>query len=371
MSIKVRLLLSYIAMLIIPIVLTVMVALLAGFFYFSDAQKTSYVKSQVYPFASNVDERDKLFSSIKLTSIQNPESFEDEVYLKNLEIELSALNSGIIVRKNNNILYSSSTLKEFNTKDYLPRFGEYAKNIYVPFKNTKIGLRLNQQDFYFSGKESGSVFLATNVESMKKAFNKIHITITIFIILIIVATNGILTLIVARSIINPLYKLKASANKIKEGNLDFQVNISSNDEIGEVCIAFEEMRARLKKSIEVQLQYEENRKELISNISHDLKTPITAIKGYVEGIRDGVADTPEKMNKYINTIHTKAEDVDKLIDELFLYSKLDLNKFPFNFSKVNVYQFIDDCIEELYFQLSQKNITINHRTIYRPIIYYC
>lgn len=369
MSIKVRLLLSYIAMLIIPIFLTVMVALLAGFFYFSDAQKASDIKSQVYPFASNVDERDKLFSKIKLTSIQSPESFEDEVYLKNLERELSALNSGIIVRKNDNILYSSATLQDFNTKDYLPRFGEYAKNIYVPFKNTKIGLRLNQQDFYFKDKESGSVFLATNVESMKKAFNKIHITISIFIILIIVATNGILTLIVARSIINPLYKLKASANKIKEGNLDFQINISSKDEIGEVCIAFEEMRERLKKSIEVQLQYEENRKELISNISHDLKTPITAIKGYVEGIRDGVADTPEKMSKYINTIHTKAGDVDKLIDELFLYSKLDLNKFPFNFTKVNVYQYIDDCIEELYFQLMEKNITITQCSIYRSPLY--
>ena len=124
------------------------------------------------------------------------------------------------------------------------------------------------------------------------------------------------------------------------------------------------MRARLKKSIKVQLQYEENRKELISNISHDLKTPITAIKGYIEGIRDGVADTPEKTNKYINTIYTKATDVDKLIDELFLYSKLDLNKFAFNFTKVNVYQYIEDCIEELYFPLTKEKYynksTIQH-----------
>ena len=369
MSIKVRLLLSYLAMLIIPIILTVMVALLAGFYYFGGAQKAYGVESQLYPFGEIMDQRDKLFSSIKLTSIQSPENFENKEYLMNLEKKLESMNSGIIVRKSNEIIYSSSILSDFNAKEHLPKFGEYVKDITVPLRNDKIGLFLSQQDFYYEDRGSGSVFLATNVDPFKKAFSKLHITISIFIIVILIATNGTLTFIVARSIIKPLYKLKASANEIKEGNLDFEINISSKDEIGEVCTAFEEMRARLKESIEVQLQYEENRKELISNISHDLKTPITAIKGYVEGIRDGVADTPEKMSKYINTIYTKAGDVDKLIDELFLYSKLDLHRFPFSFTSVNVYQYIDDCIEELQFHLLEKNITINHSSIYTNPLY--
>lgn len=360
MSIKVRLLLSYIAMLIVPIILTVMVALLAGFYYFTDAQKAYDIKFQMYPFGKTIAERDKLFSTIKLDSIQCPENFQSEVYLNSLEKKLGALNSGIIVRKNEQIIYSSSTLSNFNATEYLPKFGEYVKDLIVPFRDTKIGLIISQQDFYFNDKGKGSVFLATNVEPLKKAFNKLHITISIFIIIILIATNGTLTFIVARSIIKPLYKLKASANEIKEGNLNFQIKTNSKDEIGEVCTAFEEMRARLKESIEVQLQYEENRKELISNISHDLKTPITAIKGYIEGIRDGVADTPEKMNKYINTIYTKTSDVDKLIDELFLYSKLDLNRFPFSFTRINIYQYIEDCIEELHFHLLEKNIRISH-----------
>ncbi|MBU3143587.1 HAMP domain-containing sensor histidine kinase [Clostridium sp. CF012] len=368
-SIKARLLFSYITMLIVPIILTVMVALAAGLYYFSDAQTAYDVKSKIYPFGEIVEERDKIFATIKLTSLESPESFQDEIYLKNLEDNLLAINSGIIVRKNNQIVYSSSTVSDFNTDKYLPKFGEYVKNIPVPYRNIKVGLILSQQDFHFSDKAKGSVFLVTNVEPLKKAFTKFHITVSIFIILILIATNGTLTFIVARSIIKPLYKLKSAANKIKEGNLDFEITTDSKDEIGDVCTAFEEMRARLKKSIKVQLQYEENRKELITNISHDLKTPITAIKGYIEGIRDGVADTPEKTSKYINTIYTKASDVDKLIDELFLYSKLDLNKFAFNFTKVNVYQYIEDCIEELYFHLQKKNITINHHPISVEPIY--
>lgn len=97
-----------------------------------------------------------------------------------------------------------------------------------------------------------------------------------------------------QSIVQPLEKLKRAAMNIKDGNLDFNVITDTEDEIGEVCTAFEGMRIKLKDQIEVSMQYEKDNKELISNISHDLKTPITAIKGYVEGIRDGVADTPEK-----------------------------------------------------------------------------
>ena len=77
-------------------------------------------------------------------------------------------------------------------------------------------------------------------------------------------------------------------------------------------------------------------KELIRNISHDLKTPLTAIKGYVEGIQDGIADTPQKQEKYLRTIANKVNDMDKLIDELTIYSKLDTNRVPYSFAKIPI-----------------------------------
>ena len=93
--------------------------------------------------------------------------------------------------------------------------------------------------------------------------------------------------------------LQLATKSIKNGNLDFEVQVHDKDEIGELCEDFEEMRIRLKDNAEEKLRSEQQQKELISNISHDLKTPITAIKGYVEGLIDGVADTPEKQNKYL------------------------------------------------------------------------
>jgi len=107
----------------------------------------------------------------------------------------------------------------------------------------------------------------------------------------------LLNYLVSRSIINPITALRERAERIKSGDLDFENTSRSNDEIGRLNRSFEEMRVKLKESVKLQLQYEENRKELLSNISHDLKTPITSIIGYVEGIKDGVANTEEKMDK--------------------------------------------------------------------------
>ena len=90
------------------------------------------------------------------------------------------------------------------------------------------------------------------------------------------------------------------------------------------------MRLRLKANAEEKVAFDRENKELISNISHDLKTPITTIKGYVEGIMDGVADTPEKMDRYIRTIYNKTNEMDLLINELTLYSKIDTNRIPYN-----------------------------------------
>src|SRR5690606_36532888 len=124
-----------------------------------------------------------------------------------------------------------------------------------------------------------------------------------------------------RKIVNPLEQLRQSAEHIKEGNLTFQLESVSKDEVGQLVQTFDQMRQRLYDSVQLQLHYEENRKQLLSNISHDLRTPITTIKGYAEGIRDGVTNTEEKLNKYVTAIHTRASDIERLVEELLFFSK--------------------------------------------------
>ena len=110
--------------------------------------------------------------------------------------------------------------------------------------------------------------------------------------------------------------------------------------------------------LEVEKKLEKENRELISNISHDLKTPITAVKGYVEGIMDGVADTPEKMDRYVRTIYNKTNEMDHLINELTFYSKIDTNRIPYTFNKLNVEDYFADCAEEVGLELETRGIEL-------------
>lgn len=175
---------------------------------------------------------------------------------------------------------------------------------------------------------------------------------------ILVFTALSIGLWIYRSIATPLVKLKKATQNIKEGNLDFVLDVEGNDEFSELCQDFEEMRKRLKESAEEKIILDKENKELISNISHDLKTPITAVKGYVEGIMDGVADTPEKMDRYVKTIYNKTNEMDHLINELTFYSKIDTNRIPYTFSKLNVEDYFSDCAEEVGLELETRGIEL-------------
>ena len=187
------------------------------------------------------------------------------------------------------------------------------------------------------------------------------IELVIAILIILVVTAVMLIVWIYGSLLNPIKKLQFAAENIKEGNLDFSLETSSSDgELGELCVTFEQMRQRLKSNAEEKITNETENRTLISNIAHDLKTPITAVKGYSEGILDGVANTPEKIDKYVRTIYNKASEMDTLINELTLYSKIDTNRIPYNFAKINVTEYFSDCVEEIGLDLEAKNIELSY-----------
>ena len=155
------------------------------------------------------------------------------------------------------------------------------------------------------------------------------------VILVLVFTAALLIFWIYRGVMQPLGKMQLAEKNIKEGNLDFELNPTSDDELGQLCRDLEDMRKRLKDNVEEKIKYDKDNKELISNISHDLKTPVTTIKGYAEGIMDGVADTPQKMENYLRTIYNKATEMNTLINELTLYTKIDIIRSHIHFRTLN------------------------------------
>lgn len=193
--------------------------------------------------------------------------------------------------------------------------------------------------------------------------HQLLIDMIIAMILILIFTGWLLTRWIQKSVFNPLSQLNVAMTKIKEGDFDYMLQTDEKGEIGDLYRNYEDMRLQLKESTEENAQHEKQNRELISNISHDLKTPITAIKGYVEGILDGVADTPEKKDKYLKTIYNKATDMQKLINELTVYSNVENNRIPYNFHQINVADYFKDCVEEVGMDLDNRNITLDYSNL--------
>ncbi len=356
MSIKLRLILSNIAMIIVPIVLFIVASLLLSVLFLGDIREVTNLLPESHSQSSELQKDSSVFFEMKKKSVTNPKELLTNAYLVSVEKQLKEVNAGIILRKNEEILFASRDLQEIN-RDDLPEFGttNMSRNL------EPVGARtfaIKQHDYYDNDGGEISVLIMRDASPLNHFVKTFFPILFGICVLILVATNGLLTTYVSKSIIKPIDRLKNAAKSIKDGNLNHAIIAEKNDEIGQLTQSFEEMRVRLNESFEIQKQYEENRKELIAHISHDLKTPITTIKGYIEGIRDGIANTPEKYDRYIQTIYTKSVDLDRLIDELFLYSKLDLGKVPFVFEGFNLKNYLEDFIEELSFDLEEKDVKL-------------
>ena len=274
--------------------------------------------------------------------------------IKEIDEQLSQLSSFVIIKGNDEIFYIGNEHEEDEVLQVLPAAGilppEETASLYYNDIKRVVKLR----EFVTPDGMEGTIYIVTCVSMIVSDVTSIGVIISIVVVLIL--TGILLTSWLNQGIIKPMISLKNAMMRIEQGDLETPATTAEKGEVGELFEGFEKMRVRLKNSEEEKIRTEEANKELIRNISHDLKTPITSIKGYVEGIMDGVADTPEKMEKYIKTIYNKAGDMDYLIDELTMFSKIDANQIPYQFHRMNVGDYFSDCAEEVGLDLETKGI---------------
>lgn len=201
-------------------------------------------------------------------------------------------------------------------------------------------------------------YLVADMTAAESKTNRFELFVLLGIAILVGIILVPLLWITTRDIVRPLRQLEQGSRRIAEGDLNFRLESKVRNEVGSVIRSYEKMRSELQRSIEAQLALEENRKELISNISHDLKTPLTSIKGYVEGIRVGIADDPEKLKKYIDVIYAKALDMDRMIDDLFLLSKLDLEQERFHMETVPLEPFYRQTMSELQMECESAGVRL-------------
>lgn len=364
MSFKKRLILIFLTITLIPLFLTCLALLFIG----------SFLNSKNGPLGNGFNLNWAVKSYGQLTMdiamdidevIDNDVSMLENIdYLDELNERIRSKNSYILVRKDDALYYAGNEKAADRIFNRLPKYGTDKEDREAGYYYDDMQKFVRQFDFTFRNGSKGSLFIITKVSSLINS--NFLWDMLIALIFIMIFTALMLIRWINNHIISPINTLNKAMQNIADGNFDYRITTPQKGEIGELYKNYDDMRLRLKETTEERFRQEEKNKELISNISHDLKTPITAIKGYVEGIMDGVADTPEKVDKYVKTIYNKANDLDRLINELTIYTKLDTNKIPYNFQRLNLAEYFEDCREEIGLELEERKIVFNYSNLVEP-----
>lgn len=286
---------------------------------------------------------------------------------KKLVEPLEKLGSKIYISYNNNEFYSTSNkadvlssanaICDINLSKNTNYFGENGIVIVTHAENengTYLVLITNDE---YEVTDASAGYSPEDFTSL--VFGKSGL-ILFLIILIFSISILVLSLITSSTIVKPIKKLAKGANEIASGNLDYVIDYNSTNEIGETVDSFNNMTEQLKASINEQSQLEKSRKEMIAGLAHDIRTPLTSAKGYVEGLLDGIAKTPEMQKRYLETVYSSTCDIERMTNELLTVSRLELGTLQIVPTPINIIEFMNDCASDISMLLEKNNFDFSY-----------
>lgn len=267
---------------------------------------------------------------------------------------MSAKNMPVLLFKNDNLIYTNSSFEKIDIIKLL----ESTQTDNSAYLQNGITYQISTEKFVFEDGTIGKIVrLIPNSGQTSFYLTLIGFVLLIFFLLFLTA-NMIVVKYFRKAIIRPVEDLTEAAQTLSDGEMNFVISEQGQDEVRELCLALEQLRIKLKETLYLQNKYDENRKFLLSTISHDLKTPVTSIKGYIDGVLDGIANTPEKINQYLNTAAEKTIQLNVMIDDLLFYSKLDMEQIPYHFTMVDLCEYLRECTatDQLIYAKESKKI---------------
>lgn len=156
------------------------------------------------------------------------------------------------------------------------------------------------------------------------------------VILSIIVTNRFLTEFVIKRITEPLDIITEGVQRVKSGDLDSRIEYGRNDEFRPVTETVNLMTEKLRQSADRAAAEEQSRRELYAGISHDLRSPLTGIRAYTEALLDGVAKSPEDEQRYLRRIHARELDIERMVEQIFVFSKMEMMDFPTDMQDVSL-----------------------------------
>lgn len=201
-----------------------------------------------------------------------------------------------------------------------------------------------------NGSFNGAVIINISMTSLDKSLSNVYQIIWVSAVLAIISSCIVIYYFSQKIIVNPLTQLSVVARKISTGDVDRRVEIRSDDEIGEFAEAFNLMADSLE-------MVEKNRREFLSNVSHELRSPITSIKGFIGGILDGVIPA-DKEKYYLSVAYEEIQRLTRLINELLDLSAVESGKFKLNMKSLDVNEIVRLCILRNEARIKDKKLKV-------------
>lgn len=188
--------------------------------------------------------------------------------------------------------------------------------------------------------EEGLEEIISDFTIRRNGFIVLFLADGILCIAVLVVISQFFTRNLVKHIMKPLELLSDGAKRMKSNDLTQEISYSGDVEFKKVCHTFNDMQKHILMEKEKNYKYEKARTDMIAGISHDLRTPLTAVRGTIKGLMDGVASTPERQNRFLETAYRRTGDMDVLLNQLFYLSKLETGNMPLNLKKIELADFI-------------------------------
>lgn len=230
---------------------------------------------------------------------------------------------------------------------------------HVNDRNMNKGMYLNTAQ---SVADSSSMRLFTG------AFDTNHVLLLLACAVIIFTT---LFVLISYDTIQYLKEIIIGIERMKNGDMEFELRVEGEDELALIANSINEMRMQISSDNETKRLAEKTKDELITNVAHDLRTPLTSIIGYLDLVRREDLLTPAQQKKYIGIVYDKAKSLETLIKDLFDYTRYDKDKFKMHKSRFDLNQFINQMVDEFYPSLTEKGLHCVKELSKEPLFVYC
>lgn len=349
MTIKRRLIISYILVFVVPIMMTAFLFLFSagGLWLFTQSGNHVFVESPTQFNRATEAVHHVVFRSIRAGQT-DPSGYTWVIEM------FSPQQSYVILKEDNQTYYEYGNGKLASRIKNIPA---YVQDRGLTESNRDTYVRSEDGQYYYYEKQNidGHVyslyFLSQEMphgtdEAVERATRGTIIAIILSFFILLALTIYLLTHFVLRYMQRALDLLQLGSTHVREGDLRGHLYYPHDDEVKPVVEAFNMMTKELNQSLQERQQAEENRKELIANMSHDIRTPLTAIRAYVEGLMDNVSNTPEKQERYLKVIQKKAADMDRMINQLFLFSKIELGERALPMEEMDLNRVVAEIVYE-------------------------